>query len=633
MPTAIQEVAAPIAATQEQALNHSTKTVLVDGQNVAIPSPFPSPADWRDCWIYFLMTDRFSGLTPPNSQWDQKFNFHQGGTFEGIRRQLGYLQQLGVGAIWISPVLKNSRPNQFAFTYPGYNTQDFLNVDERFSSDGTRATAEKELTALVDEAHARGMYVILDIVLNHAGRVFDYQLDANTIVDSVPLNGEKHIDWVNGLGFPRNDWEDNNLPSPANLSPDDAIWPTDLQHPEFFRRRGSKISDTPDASGFVPGDFGVLRQMVAEYDATVAGQESVRATYGPQPVLTILVRAYEYLIAKYDVDGFRIDTVKYIRPDIVETFGNAMREYALSGGKKNFFTFGEIYDREDQINHFIGRNGSDTDGFGIDAALDFPLFFTLPGVAKALQPVESVRQVFEKRKAAEKDLISSHGEAGKYFVSFLDNHDQNQRFNTPSTPQNQITLGLAVLFCLQGIPCVYYGTEQGLQGTNDGAGHPVLDSLESVREALWGKTPVPFDSGNPLYKDLQQIAQLRASEPPLRYGRIYFRPVSGNAHDFGQSFGNGGVIAFSRILTDREVVVVANTSFDQPFRGSVLVDYDLNHGAPDFNIAYSNQGSSGSVSAQVAPGNVFPLSGPANLPLASLPVSLQGQEVQILTPR
>lgn len=629
MPTSIAEISAPIAETQKQALNHSIKTVKVDGKSLVIPSPFPSPTDWRDCWIYFLMTDRFNNpdpAKPPKSQWDLKFNFRQGGTFEGVRRQLGYLQQLGVGAIWISPVLKNSRPEQFAFTYPGYNTQDFLNVDERFASDGTRATAEKELATLVDEAHARGMYVILDIVLNHAGRIFDYQLNPNTIVDSVPLNGEKHIDWLNGFGFPRSDWEDRNLPPPPQLSADDAIWPSDLQRAEFFRRRGSKVSDTPDASGFVPGDFGVLRQMVAEYDATVSGQEEVRKKYGAQPVLSILIRAYEYLIAKYDVDGFRIDTVKYIRPDIVETFGNAIREYALSIGKKNFFTFGEIYDDENQINRFIGRSGSDTDAFGIDAALDFPLFFVLGPVAKAQQSVENVRLVFERRKAAEKDLVSSHGEAGRYFVSFLDNHDQNHRFNDPQTPPHQVTLALTTLFCLQGIPCVYYGTEQGLQGTTD-----ALDSLESVREALWGK-PNAFDTANPFYMQLQLMAQLRNSEPALRYGRIYFRPVSGNGHDFGQSFGPGGLIAFSRVLTDREVLVVANTSFHQPFSGSVLVDLDLNHGGRQFKIAYSNLNTGGTVATQINPGNVFPITGALNQPLASLPVSLKAQEAQVLVP-
>lgn len=73
-----------------------------------------------------------------------------------------------------------------------------------------------------------------------------------------------------------------------------------------------------------------MRQLVAEYDATVSDQDALRSQYGPQPVLSVLISAYQYLVAKYDFDGFRIDTVKYVRPDLVETFGNAMREYALS---------------------------------------------------------------------------------------------------------------------------------------------------------------------------------------------------------------------------------------------------------------------------------------------------------------
>src|SRR5205809_4832689 len=150
MPSAILEVDAPIAESQKQAVEPLMKKVLVDGKPVTIPSPFPSPAEWRDQWIYFVMTDRFNSLNKPKSQWDQKFNFRQGGTFNGVRQQLGYLQNLGVRAIWLSPVLKNSRPVEFEFVYPGYNTQDFLNLDERFASDGTRATAEQELVALVD---------------------------------------------------------------------------------------------------------------------------------------------------------------------------------------------------------------------------------------------------------------------------------------------------------------------------------------------------------------------------------------------------------------------------------------------------------------------------------------------------
>ncbi|NIP90363.1 MAG: hypothetical protein GWN84_19890, partial [Gammaproteobacteria bacterium] len=82
---------------------------------------------------------------------------------------------------------------------------------------------------------------------------------------------------------------------------------------------------------------------------------------------------------------------------------------------------------------------------------------------------------------------------------------------------------------------------------------------EHVREALWGK-PNAFDRNHPLYAAVRDIAALHAAEPALRYGRQYFRPVSGNDLDFGPSVHPGGVLAFARILNDREVIVAANTS-------------------------------------------------------------------------
>src|SRR6185369_7550736 len=77
------------------------------------------------------------------------------------------------------------------------------------------------------------------------------------------------------------------------------------------------------------------------------------------PVRNALILAYQYAIARYDVDGFRIDTLKYIERSFAQIFGNAMREYALSIGKKNFFSFGEVFDDEERIDEFIGRNTQD----------------------------------------------------------------------------------------------------------------------------------------------------------------------------------------------------------------------------------------------------------------------------------
>jgi len=622
------------------AQNPGARPVPVDGQTVEVAYPYPSPADWRDCWIYFLLVDRFNNpAAAPHFDWNRKYGFRQGGTFEGVRTQLPYLQNLGVKALWLSPIVKNTRPeiDGFAYAYPGYNAQDFLNLEGRFASDGTEATAEIEFQALVQEAHARGIYVVVDIVLNHAGRVFDYVWQnqvQSTFTDHGLLYGppghEPPIQWMNGFGNPRPDWQ--NAIDPAGAAQDDAVWPLDLQRPVFFRRRGSKDSDTPQPPlGYVPGDFGPMRQLVVEYDASVPGQEQLRAQYGVSPVLSILVRAYQYLMAKYDIDGYRIDTVKYIRADMIATFGNAMREFAQSAGKRNFFTFGEIYDTDATIDQFVGRNAEDNQGFGIDSALDYPLFFKLPAVIKSLGPnapgVETIAQVFNDRKQAEQGQISSHGEAGKYFVSFIDNHDQNSRFNAPGTPLDQVTMALALLFGLQGIPCVYYGTEQGLQGTIDG-----LDALESVREALWGKHNA-FDPTSPVYVELQKIVAARMNEAALRYGRLYFREVSGNRTDFGQSTGPQGLIAFSRVLSNREIVVIANTNGSQSFVGNVLVDIDINRTDRTMKIAYSNKQKTGTQATEISLATIHSAgSPPVSTELASLSVSLDPWEVQILSP-
>jgi glycosidase len=583
------------------------------------------------------LIDRFNNPgKPPNGTWNCRFDLRQGGTLTRVQAQLGYLEQLGARAIWLSPVLKNSRPD-WQFNYHGYGQQDFLNVDERFASDGQRATAERELTELIEEAHARGIYVILDIVLNHSARVFDYVLPQGVVpsfADSTVMNGplgtEPPVQWLNGFGFPRSDWQ-NRLDPPAQLHADDAVWPSDLQNHLFFRRRGSKLTDEPDARGFVRGDFGDMRQLVVEYDAAQPGQEPLRARYGVFPVLSILIRAHHYLIARYDFDGFRLDTVKYVHPEAIETFGNAMREFALSVGKKNFFTFCEVYDDEETIAQFTGRNGGSGEGFGVDAAVDFPLFFKLPAIAKGLIDVGTIRTVFQDRKRQEAELLSSHGEAGRFFVSFLDNHDQKERIKHPATPDEQVTLALALLFTLQGIPSLYYGTEQGLSGTVDANGDPDLTANESSREALWGK-PKAFSTDTPVFQQIQALSKLRESEPPLTYGRLYFREVSGNGTDFGHSFGSGGLVAFSRILVDREVLVVANTS-TQPFSGAVLVDRDVNARPRQMSVAYSNLGNSGTGTVRQIPAARFHRDGQVFVgPAAALGVNLAGREVQVLLP-
>jgi len=566
---------------------------------------FPSPADWRDQWIYFLMLDRFNNTaSPPLHQPfdDPNFSGFQGGKFSGVQSQLGYIRGLGAGAIWLSPVLKNLQFDPG--TYHGYGIHDFISAEPRFADNP--ANADDELRALVDAAHGQGLYVIFDIVLNHTGNVFGYQSGDQTGFHSDP----QQVLWRDATGVARADFTNvATIPSPSR---DSVVWPSELQKNTFFRRQGNPQQGGDDTIG----DFSVLKQMV---------------TVDPS-LQSFLIRAYQYVIARYDVDGFRIDTLRYLQGDLPRIFGNSVREFALSIGKKNFFTFGEVLDAtaEQDIARFIGRNTSDASELvGVDAALDYPLFNNLKPVVKGFSAPSALVAMFHQRKTIEQDILSSHGDATRYFVTFLDNHDMKERirFEDPQSPakyDDQVTLGLACLFSLPGIPCVYYGTEQGLHGHG---------SDPAVREALWGGPG--FNPASKFFVEIQKMAGVRVAQPALRYGRFYFRPVSGDGQHFGVSPFPQGVVAFSRILNDQEVVVVANTSTSTKVDLDVIVEMTLSSAGDGFNILYSNQTSpvapdavrnsaDGSVTVNEVDGSIG--SGPVNV----VRVHLRPLEVQIL---
>jgi len=517
-------------------------------------SPYPSPEDWRDIWIYMILVDRFNNPAAPPAggvPWDQPYpGGYRGGTLGGVEAKLDYLQRLGAKAIWLSPVLKNC---SYLQTYHGYGIQDFTEVEPRFTADpvATRANPDlgrQELRSLVDAAHVHGIYVILDIVLNHTGDVFAYPGGAATAAFSlVPYP----IEWRDAQGNPHPEWPQ----PPPNPAPDAVVWPAALQHSEYFTRQGM-AQDTV-------GDFYDLKQLNTVY------QDGDRF-----PVRDALITAYAEIIRTFDIDGFRVDTLKYLAGNTPLVFGNAMREVALTLGKRNFFTFGEVYDSEDTISRFIGRPtstpGDDPSVIGIDAALDYPLFYVLPGVAKGLAPPSNLSDMYSHRIAVQDGLLSSHGEASRYYVSFLDNHDQPNRFyydDGKGTYDGQVPLGLALLFFSPGIPCVYYGTEAGLHGSGGN---------ESVREALWGD-PNAFELTNlPFTQAIQQLTAVRDANPALRYGRHYIRPISGDGQGFGTGVWPDGVVALSRILYDTEALVVANTNPNGPWNGYIIVDRDIN---------------------------------------------------------
>ncbi len=533
---------------------------------------FPSPADWRDRWIYFLLVDRFNNPVKLPDPPDYPCNVYQGGTFRGIVKKLPYLRRMGVGALWISPVLYN--PRWFKDYWGGYGLQNFLRIEPRFCNDPQAAEADPEIADrefrdLVDKAHNQGIYVILDIVLNHVGSLFNY----NVTQDSASWNAaaEYTINWKDGDGVPRIQWDD--ISSIPGLPVNAGIWPMEFQRNDFFRRRG----DYSNSGDITRGDFGPLKELVTEF--RIPGTKLF-------PVRDYIIKAYQYLMARFDLDGFRIDTLQYIESDFARVFGNAMREFALSIGKKNFFTFGEVWieDDESRIAEFVGRDSQKDQNFiGIDAAIDFPMRKRLFAVCKGFMPPSELAFHFNYRREALKKTISSHGEAGAFYVTFIDNHDIDRRFHNKQFP-DQTRIILTCLMTMQGIPCIYQGNDQGFDGfapDND-------RRREYARETMWGK-PDSFSKQNEFYRLIRKLSDLRDQHPALRYGRQYFRECSGNGIDFDFSSYPGGIVSFSRILNDREILICANTNTNQSTTVYVTVDENLHPAIRLWKVLFSTK--------------------------------------------
>lgn len=126
---------------------------------------FPSRTDFRDEQIYFVITTRFYDGDPSNNvQCWENHSKNAGdpawrGDFKGLIEKLDYIKALGFTAIWITPVVENAS----GYDYHGYHAHDFSKVDHRYESE------DVSFQTLIDEAHKRGMKIILDIVLNHSG--------------------------------------------------------------------------------------------------------------------------------------------------------------------------------------------------------------------------------------------------------------------------------------------------------------------------------------------------------------------------------------------------------------------------------------------------------------------------------
>lgn len=457
----------------------------LDDLNLSPRGPVhPSPADWSDQVLYFLLPDRFSDgreharplfdRSNPDAnryrdhkQWMRSGCCFQGGTLKGVQSKLDYLRALGVTTLWVGPIWKQRKELQ---TYHGYGIQNFLDVDPRF---GTR----QDLRALVDAAHARGMYVLLDVIYNHTGNNFFYDKDGEPSETMPYREGNPH---------PFHGWRSADGTSiPRCEGPDDGVWPAEFQNPEWYTRAGTiRNWDHPgrelaaDAE-FRRGDFGDMKDLNVENS----------------DVLDALVRCYQYWIALSDCDGFRIDTVKHVSPQVSAIFCHNIRAFTRRLGKKNFLLLGEVTGNNEIVRHYV-----DPTGPNLDSVLDIESApRRLSDMVKGLTSPEEFFSHFGGR-----DAMGDVRKIGRHHVSILDDHDMvwrdgKHRFswnNTSADAPAQAAHAVGVQLTTPGIPCIYYGTEQcftGSESTHDEAHEPrcpergcIPAADRYVRECMFG---------------------------------------------------------------------------------------------------------------------------------------------------
>ncbi len=464
------------------------------------PAPgYPSPADWRNENIYFLMTDRFYDGDPSNNDLDpfSKYmpavsNRIHGGDFEGIRKKMDYIKALGATAIWITPIPRNTTNS----AYHGYAAYDFYTLAAQWGT-------TNEFQAMTAAAHERGIKVVLDIVANHAGRIID---SGDTGFPAYNPAGNYNLRWT----------------SPA------------IQYPPPFNQF-SHFHAHGDIDTYVDPN-----QILGE----LRGLDDLRTE--SNGVRTNMVEIYKHWIRVGDLDGFRIDTVKHVEMGFWQYFGPAIRAYATSLGKTNFFQFGEVFDGSDFNNGIY--TGTQAGGpFAMESVVDYPLYNVINSVFASGSG--NTKQIEDRYAALP---VYYDASARDRLVTFLDNHD-NQRFLHSSRANNNLSrlnLALTFLYTSRGIPCLYYGTEQHFNGGHDPA------NREDMFAGQFEQGPSLGDNFDMTKAGFLHIAQLN------NFRRTYPALTSGEHVNRWNTPGGPGLFAYSRRLFSitQEVLVVLNTS-------------------------------------------------------------------------
>jgi len=511
--------------------------------------------DFQDEVFYFVLPDRFYNGDKSNdlgAAADDKKRalsrggldkthkgMYHGGDLAGLTEKLPYLDNMGITAIWLTPILRNQAMQADTSGYHGYWILDFTEIDPHLGSNA-------DLKDFINQAHKRNIKVFFDIITNHTADVIKYK----------ECHGDDGLGWI---------VKDNDCPykSAAQLAKGDIYTPLIPVGSELF----------PLSQVKSPSWLNNIDAYHNQGDSNWVGESALRGDFAglddvdtnSEKVVTGMTDIYKAIIDEFKPDGFRIDTVKHVNMEFWQAFSPALMEHAKSQGINNFFMYGEVYSFEPEFLSRYSTQGK------IPSILDFAFQKSLENTLVEQQGTDVLAKLFAQDHFYQTTHTDIENTNANQLVNFTGNHDMGRfayllkqsKHNYSETEQIQRNLlANAMMYFNRGVPVIYYGDEQGFVG--DGGDQASRQDMMPSKVASYNdddllatdKTTAEdnFDTSHLFYQTFTQYAGLYQQYPALRFGQ--------QTTLYSQS--KPGIFAVRRFYsvkgTEQELIVVYNTA-------------------------------------------------------------------------
>jgi alpha-amylase len=499
-----------------------------------------APFVWENANVYFLLTDRFNNGDSTND-----INFERieetgilrgfmGGDFRGIIQKIndGYFTELGVNALWFSPIAEQihgsvDEGTGVTYGYHGYWAKDWTKIDPNWGT-------EEEFAELVEVAHSKGIRIVMDVVINHTGPV--------TAKDPVFDEG-----WVRTAPKCKYDTYENTVTCTLveNLPDIKTESDTEVDLPQVLLDKWEKE--------------GRLEQEMEELNAFF------EETGYPRAPRFYIMKWLTDFVRKYGVDGYRIDTAKHteesIWGDLYKVAKKAFADWKVANPDKvlddnEFYTVGEVYNYGISTGRMFDNGGVMVDYYanGMKALINFELKW------EADNPYDSIFTKYSNKLANELK--------GKSVLNYMTSHDDGQPYDKA---REKAFRAANVLLLCPGASQLYYGDETNRNLTIEGTvGDATLRSFMNW-EDIDLNTIVNQVSTKDLLEHYQKLGKFRADNPSVGAGMHTM--LSAEPYVFKRVWSRGDynnkVVVGLDFSIGEKVLPIADT-FEN---GTILTDY------------------------------------------------------------